>query len=98
MAKVGLNKDDDTPTDFQRAFIFEVVGSRNWKVLGLKGWLNITNQRVILIRHYAITSYIIKANKALLLTSARVISSLEQDFATATLAKENELLNTERPE
>lgn len=98
LAKVGLNKDDDTLADFQRAFdIFEVVGSRNWKVLGLKRLAQYYESKGNLDKalHYYKLYY--KANKALLFDKRQSdIFLLEQDFATATLAKENELLNTEK--
>ncbi|WP_286298375.1 tetratricopeptide repeat-containing diguanylate cyclase [Vibrio apostichopi] len=98
LAKIGLNQDDDTLTDFQHAFdSFEVVGSRSWKVLGLKRLAQYYESKGDLDKalHYYKLYY--KDNKALLFDKRQSdIFLLEQDFATATLAKENELLNTEK--
>ncbi|MEZ9103577.1 GGDEF domain-containing protein [Vibrio cyclitrophicus] len=85
-------------SDLERVFaFFEVVGSRSWKVLSLKTLAEYYESQGDLDTAPKYYKQYYHGNKALLFDKRQSdIFLLEQDYATATLAKENELLNTEK--
>lgn len=85
-------------SDLERTFaFFEVVGSRSWKVLSLKTLAEYYESQGDLDTAPKYYKQYYHGNKALLFDKRQSdIFLLEQDYATATLAKENELLNTEK--
>ncbi|WP_373958300.1 diguanylate cyclase [Vibrio gigantis] len=98
LANIGLNRDDSVFSDLQMSSeMFDIVGSRSWKVLGLRTLAEYYDSRGDSDNalHYFKLYY--KGNKALLFDKRQSdIFLLEQDFATASLAQENELLNAEK--
>ncbi|WP_215406195.1 tetratricopeptide repeat-containing diguanylate cyclase [Vibrio gigantis] len=98
LANIGLNRDDSVFSDLQMSSeMFDIVGSRSWKVLGLRTLAEYYESRGDSENalHYFKLYY--KGNKALLFDKRQSdIFLLEQDFATASLAQENELLNAEK--
>lgn len=98
LANIGLNRDDSVFSDLQMSSeMFDIVGSRSWKVLGLRTLAEYYDSRGDSENalHYFKLYY--KGNKALLFDKRQSdIFLLEQDFATASLAQENELLNAEK--
>ncbi|MFA0250549.1 diguanylate cyclase [Vibrio sp. 10N.261.45.A4] len=98
LANIGLNQDNFVFFDLKRSStMFDIVGSRSWKVLGFKAlaeYYESKGNSEIGLRYFKLYY---KGNKALLFEKRQSdIFLLEQDFATASLAKENELLNAEK--
>lgn len=98
LAKMRLNQGDLLLNDLERAFaMFEVVGSRSWKVLGLRTLGEYYESQGDLETALYYFKQYYHGNKALLFDKRQSdIFLLEQDFAKATLEQENELLNTEK--
>lgn len=98
LANIGLDQDDDILDDLERALaIFEVVGSRSWKVLGLKTLAEYYESQSDFDRALSYYKQYYHGNKALLFDKRQSdIFLLEQDYANEALANENELLNTEK--
>ncbi|CAH6796448.1 GGDEF domain-containing protein [Vibrio chagasii] len=98
LAKIGLNQDEVILGDLERAFaMFEVVGSRSWKVLALKTLGEYYESKGDLETALDYFKQYYHGNKALLFDKRQSdIFLLEQDYATTSLAQENELLNTEK--
>lgn len=98
LANIGLDQDDDILDDLERALaIFEVVGSRSWKVLGLKTLAEYYESQSDFDSALSYYKQYYHGNKALLFDKRQSdIFLLEQDYANEALANENELLNTEK--
>ncbi|PMM06212.1 diguanylate cyclase [Vibrio kanaloae] len=98
LANIGLDQDNAILDDLERALvIFEVVGSRSWKVLGLKTLAEYYESQGALDTALSYYKQYYHGNKALLFDKRQSdIFLLEQDNAKKTLANENELLNTEK--
>ncbi|MEZ9351844.1 diguanylate cyclase [Vibrio splendidus] len=98
LANIGLDQDDAILNDLERALaIFDVVGSRSWKVLGLKTLAEYYESQGDLDTALSYYKQYYHGNKALLFDKRQSdIFLLEQDYAKQTLANENELLNTEK--
>ncbi|NOI98682.1 GGDEF domain-containing protein [Vibrio kanaloae] len=98
LANIGLDQDNAILDDLERALvIFEVVGSRSWKVLGLKTLAEYYESQGALDTVLSYYKQYYHGNKALLFDKRQSdIFLLEQDNAKKTLANENELLNTEK--
>ncbi|CAK1707121.1 GGDEF domain protein [Vibrio crassostreae] len=98
LANIGLNRDNFVFADLKRSHaMFDIVGSRSWKVLGLRTLAEYYDSRGDSENALRYFKLYYKGNKALLFDKRQSdIFLLEQDFATASLAKENELLNAEK--
>ncbi|UQV20015.1 tetratricopeptide repeat-containing diguanylate cyclase [Vibrio sp. J383] len=98
LANIGLNRDNFVFADLKRSSaMFDVVGSRSWKVLGLRTLAEYYDSRGDSENALRYFKLYYKGNKALLFDKRQSdIFLLEQDFATASLAQENELLNAEK--
>ena len=98
LANIGLDQDDDILDDLERArAIFEVVGSRSWKLLGLKTLAEYYESQGDFDSALSYYKQYYHGSKALLFDKRQSdIFLLEQDYAKETLANENELLNTEK--
>ncbi|MEZ9321935.1 diguanylate cyclase [Vibrio sp. 10N.286.51.E5] len=98
LANIGLNRDNFVFADLKRSSaMFDVVGTRSWKVLGLRTLAEYYDSRGDSENALRYFKLYYKGNKALLFDKRQSdIFLLEQDFATASLAQENELLNAEK--
>ncbi|MDA0144146.1 diguanylate cyclase [Vibrio sp. RW] len=98
LANIGLDQDDDILDDLERArAIFEVVGSRSWKLLGLKTLAEYYESQGDFDSALSYYKQYYHGSKALLFDKRQSdIFLLEQDYAKETLANENELLNIEK--
>ncbi|MCF7494921.1 GGDEF domain-containing protein [Vibrio sp. L5-1] len=98
LANIGLNRDNFVFADLKRSSaMFDVVGTRSWKVLGLRTLAEYYDSRGDSENALRYFKLYYKGNKALLFDKRQSdIFLLEQDFTTASLAQENELLNAEK--
>ncbi|MGI9888950.1 diguanylate cyclase [Vibrio chagasii] len=98
LANIGLNRDDSVFSDLQMSSeMFDVVGTRSWKVLGLKTLAEYYDSRGDSENALRYFKLYYKGNKALLFDKRQSdIFLLEQEFETASLAQEYELLNAEK--